>query len=793
MFGQYFKKYFDAPGTFRPGYNEVRLIYYGYPQITDNPALRLADSTATSVFVETIPTPQTYRGTNSPTITTSTTSSDTASTTSKTSTVGIPGMGNNSTMTTTSGVGPDYSQTVTEGYNTSSISMTGTTPSAIYLTETTAITQNLTTPTASSAITSTAPEVTNTDFYITFNVPDTSKRLAKRALKYLAFDENNESTLVDSESEATAFHLNAAGNLVTSGDTPQYVAIDTDVNPPQFSLQDTVPDAPVTVNVDGNGSVSFAGVESYCLTQDGDLAVITNGNDAPPDCKSVTPELVNTADNSATTTDTRTSSTLSNGNNGGTTTLSTTSISTAITTGTSSISPTSTARPVNGFIYSGCFGIPETFAPISGISSPYTSDAMTNELCTSHCNSPGVPSLFAATHNTTCFCASTLDLYMLLLEYPDQTCNIPCPGANREMCGGDVGFQNEGPTSSFTPVRLGRRQGALLLISLYNNTNIGSGPGQSNTPTTSTDTAPITPTLPISGDGVPTSFPADQVSYNVTGTNTATVISTTYIDICDVCPGGLTTSATTITVPHRGCTASCDNVLQTVMPVPSPSVPMTTTVKSCACGEQGAPSSITVTVPHTSSIAQLAAQVISNMSPPAQVAAPSPVAAAAVANLAEESNQRPQYAANTAAGPATTVSSAAAHPSNTPIQQLKSPTNAPIMPNNAHGNLIAPLATTQIGIMSNQPYATTPQPTSNNHINTTVSFPLSNPASNTSINRDYHNASLPIGISPFHSRGSKLIKLRPLTSTVADIFRVEIRSIFSIYLVAFLAGIALAW
>ena len=171
-------------------------------------------------------------------------------------------------------------------------------------------------------------------------------------------------------------------------------------------------------------------------------------------------------------------------------------------------------------------------------------------------------------------------------------------------------------TSIMTNKNKHKRQTGIVLISLYNNTKLLPQPGESNAPTgpdttTVTDTIMTRPTNSDDGLG----FPTNSISYNVTGTNAATVISTTYVDVCPVCPGGLATRATKITVPYCGCTATYDADLHTTIIVPSPSVPMLTTVKDCACGHQGAQSTITVTVPHTSSIHDLAAMVTQQIAP----------------------------------------------------------------------------------------------------------------------------------------------------------------------------------
>lgn len=657
----YFKKYIDGTPKYRKGFNEVRLIYYGYPQITDDPR-STADSTATSIFVETIPTPQTYRPLTTTSKATVTSTTVTPSTSSLDTATLPPGLGEDSTSTTSS-LPPDYSETVTESSDATS-----------------------TTSSAPSSVGSTDPQTTNSDFVIAFNVNTAARRIEKRDVQYLAFDDNNQSILVSSEPEATRFHTADDGTLM-AGD--MYVGIVTGADPPRFMLSDEPGAEPLTVNVDDSGNVSFAGAGGYCLTGDGALAVVPDGESAPDDCQSVEPELVSASSDSTSTTSSvdttntidisssmsttgvsltsmegppasttsRASSTGSSASStsrssttdGGPVTVTMSSVSTSRSGASSTTSTFTSASPtaslINDFIYAGCLGIPASANPASlpGISLPLTSDSMTNEKCTATCKDLG-NAYYAATHDQNCFCSTSRDLYDTLLLYPDASCNTPCPGANREMCGGTVMFEGGSLPTDAAPGRMSKRQQAnLILVSLYNNTLLLGQPGEDDGPgttssssgtsrTSATTTATESGTVTPSPTG-PLTFDPDDVIYNITGTNTATVISTTYVDICPVCPGGLTTRATTITVPHCGCTASYDAEQQTTVSVPSPVVPMVTTTKACACGEAGAQSTITVTVPHTSSISQLAAQItqiaIASASASASASAVATISAAA--------------------------------------------------------------------------------------------------------------------------------------------------------------------
>ena len=309
------------------------------------------------------------------------------------------------------------------------------------------------------------------------------------------------------------------------------------------------------------------------------------------------------------------------------------------------------------------------------------------------------------THEEQCLCSTSEQLLSMLLDYPDGSCNNPCPGANREFCGGNILFDSALPTSSASGP--GKRQNSdLTLVSVYKNTLLlgsgsgsGSGPDSTTTSTITSGTSTTTATA---------SFPNNAISYNITGTNTATVISTTYVDICNVCPGGLTTRSTTITVPHCGCTESYDPHLKTTVAVPSPAVPMITTIKSCgACGYGGVQSTITITVPHSQSIQQLEAVAISPMNI-AAVNTPAPTAAAhnpapAAAQVIPHEAATPQ--------PSNNMASHSANPQNAATAQIMTtPTSVPdvdvaAMPVDINGNMnadaAAPASPPSIAIVGN--------------------------------------------------------------------------------------------
>jgi hypothetical protein len=133
---------------------------------------------------------------------------------------------------------------------------------------------------------------------------------------------------------------------------------------------------------------------------------------------------------------------------------------------------------------------------------------------------------------------------------------------------------------------------------------IGFDPGAGSTRGTFTSPGPPLTTPPPSS-GSPISRPP----YSII----PIIVSTVWIEVCDVCEHGTTQLATTVTVMHCGCTQSIA-LSGNIVTVPPPRVPMTVTVEECACGEGGAASSTILTVPCSSAIEEASASVAAAMS-----------------------------------------------------------------------------------------------------------------------------------------------------------------------------------
>lgn len=684
----YFKKYIDAPLVVNPRFNEVRLIYYGYPEITDNPSLAL--QTSSSVFVETIPVPQTYRPL------TATSTAVVASTTSVTATsrrtaMGIPALGNSSTPAISASSARDYSQTAPLELSTSGLPRTSRSGSTAFPTLVSTSTLTIFTPTLSRssatmmtastdeprASNSTSASVLDGSFYMIFNA-GIEQRLAKRSVQYLAFTISNNQALPDGtsvgyltedQSKATVFRLIDGALMTTSG---YLVGILNDTNL-TFTLTVNQPAIPVSLSINSAGVVTLSSIQGFCEGLDGALLLISDGQTQDPEnCTRVTLELVaipstgsviiqptgqmtilpvemstmSMIDESTAApletmpsfTDEDTRPTISSPTRTTIptrTTLPRPAPSVPRPASTSSPRPTQSSPTSTGpFTYAGCFGIT---GPIAGViqvgptNSSGTTNNMTIEYCSALCLDQPSVAYYMAVHDFQCFCGTQRSVYSSLTLYPDSSCNTPCPGNASQSCGGDIepadtssssssssgsnininsndinnnssNSNNQNPQSAIQPTsspNRTKRQAVLAFISLYNATNPSIPPSPSSSLS-----------LPAP-NSTPTSFPASLVSYNITATYTLTALSTTYIDVCAVCPNGLTTRATTITVPV-GCHGTSMHSSLTV--------PMTTQVKTCRCGggsssnptgtETGAArntgmDTITVTVPDGSAIAAL--------------------------------------------------------------------------------------------------------------------------------------------------------------------------------------------
>ena len=168
----------------------------------------------------------------------------------------------------------------------SSLATASTSDSVATLTTTT----TTATTTTTTVATSSAPAGTGIQFYITFNVPDPTKRsLKRRATVYLAFDADGRSVITYSEAQAAVFYFDAVTGLIKSGEA--FVTLDDTVSPPRIALQNGQPSEPLRIGINGP-LVTIVGVEKYCLGAQDDLSLITDQDMAAGgSCQSIIPLL----------------------------------------------------------------------------------------------------------------------------------------------------------------------------------------------------------------------------------------------------------------------------------------------------------------------------------------------------------------------------------------------------------------------------------------------------------------------------------------------------------------------
>ncbi|KKY17376.1 hypothetical protein UCRPC4_g05620 [Phaeomoniella chlamydospora] len=260
---------------------------------------------------------------------------------------------------------------------------------------------------------------------------------------------------------------------------------------------------------------------------------------------------------------------------------------------------TATGNPsaIGDYEYYGCYGSSSNFTSFNLIA---TESSMSNDRCVSLCS--GSP--FAGTYQNSCYCGSSVDNSTTPVS--SESCNIPCPGSSGETCGGN---------STTTLSRFRRAVPNTYLLSLYiyvagssssaavATTSAAAGVSVSvnieisatTSITTSTGSITAAHYITAGSSSLSSVSPAYQtIGYGMGGgaTAAATVITTTYVDVC---PTGLATYTLTSTVNECGCTRTkgASSVEATIA--------MTTTEKVCtACAATGGPSTVTVTVPASS-------------------------------------------------------------------------------------------------------------------------------------------------------------------------------------------------
>lgn len=200
-----------------------------------------------------------------------------------------------------------YSNITTTSIPTTGISTTTlilTTTSATSLTSTNPVTTTTNEPASTSTTASSTPTSTTTypptsTFYIAVSTGSPASRKRQTSTEYLSFDADGQSSLVDTEAEATILTVDVDGNLITDANPTQYVACSSTA-PTVLILQDTAPTPQVSVTFNSDGSLSINGIASQCELND-QLVVSTDGT-TPDGCTPVNLAADNGAGEGSTTT-----------------------------------------------------------------------------------------------------------------------------------------------------------------------------------------------------------------------------------------------------------------------------------------------------------------------------------------------------------------------------------------------------------------------------------------------------------------------------------------------------------
>jgi hypothetical protein len=139
---------------------------------------------------------------------------------------------------------------------------------------------------------------------------------------------------------------------------------------------------------------------------------------------------------------------------------------------------------------------------------------------------------FAGLSGSSCYCSNRSDNATVIKS--DSSCNTPCPGNNKQACGGSAAVARRAvPAGSLLTLFQAAAPSVTVLVGVY-----------------------------------------------------TTIVATQYVSICPTGPVTVNYSAT-LTLAHCGCT----NV------TPVATIPFSTTVASCGCGPNGAMQTYTVSYP----------------------------------------------------------------------------------------------------------------------------------------------------------------------------------------------------
>ncbi|KIV79786.1 hypothetical protein PV11_07331 [Exophiala sideris] len=399
----------------QPGYNGARLIYYAYPQVTDNPNHQAAAATtsATSPYVFTSVPPATYVA---PSGSSTISFSQSAQTPASSLTEGV-GMGGVATTNSTTGAGTSTSTSLSNSSASPTTtvrtsSSTGVTTSAtptVITTSTTATQSSSGTTTRTSTVPSSVTTSLSTFLFSSTTLPTTTTTHMSQSSSQLSSSTTTTPTatttaLSSSPLTTSTTRLSTSTTVQTSQSTTHPILggtspSQTPTSTQQSSMTSSTPASSL--------SPSSAAVTSTSVTSSTSLNSEPSQQSTSPPAQSIPSS-----------------------------TSATPSVSVSTSYESVTMTTTSTAFPtqVSSFAYAGCLGpVPDTNFTDSFLLAQ-TSENMTIDACVSECASQQYAGIF----DTQCFCSDYIGAPPAsdVVVYPNDACDTPCPGDSTQDCGG---------------------------------------------------------------------------------------------------------------------------------------------------------------------------------------------------------------------------------------------------------------------------------------------------------------------------------------------------------------------
>ncbi|KIW53219.1 hypothetical protein PV05_08809 [Exophiala xenobiotica] len=569
-----------------PAFNGARLIYYAYPQVTDDPRSQTTTTSSSGTYVQTVATANTYVN---PSVASTTSYSLVSETPASSLTDGV-GMGGDGTTTSSSlpssstsisssmSSTPSTGSSTTSNTPTTSLSLTTTSFATTTSSSASRSTASQSSPTSSSTSTTSRSSSTQSTPTPGQSSIVSTPNLGSQATTTV--QPSNPTSLSITSSPATSmmasstttsavFPSSSTSGLPHSSTTPGQTTLTSSqttahsstssaasTQPPTSTQHSSAPSttlsAPILASSGTSSSLatqtsSSRPLQSSSIRTTSAIGPIFGSSSVTASSTLGTPSTSLSLVARSTTTrlisPSTTTTSLATDASGSTTittrspqqpTTASVSTSQIISTRppsspTTSVFESPTTSPalpgpthVASFEYAGCLG-PIPDSPFAdSFILVETSVSMSIEECISDCSGQNYAGLFDAE----CFCSSFngTPSDSDCVTYPDSACNVPCPGDAAQKCGGIAEL----------PSRFAKRQfsggdNVVVLITTYNNTLANVDPGGLSTASTSSTT--LAPSLSSSTSTSPPLPPPSTTSTAaMESTSSTTASAPTQID-----------------------------------------------------------------------------------------------------------------------------------------------------------------------------------------------------------------------------------------------------------------------